>query len=180
MKLSRLSLVAGVFLALGLIGFGLGPVVKPQVRSTAPHLYMAATPVAQPAKATLVSAESTAVAEAPAPAVEPRTFVIHFGFDDDAVGAEGQEKLAAVMRYAEQHEGARIGIAGHTDLAGARAYNERLAQRRAPAVAAQIVASGVTPEALEVSQHGEMQPAVATADGVQEARNRRVEITVWV
>ncbi len=113
--------------------------------------------------------------DAPAPAT--KTFVVYFDFDSDMIVSDARETLAA-LRYAESVDGARIDIAGHTDSAGSRSYNERLAERRSAAVAAEMSAGGVASAALQIAQFGETQPTVATGDGVKVARNRRVEITI--
>ena len=114
--------------------------------------------------------------DAPAPAT--KIFVVYFDFDSDMIVSDARETLAAALRYAESVDGARIDIAGHTDSAGPRTYNERLAERRSAAVAAEMSAGGVASAALQIAQFGETQPTVATGDGVKEARNRRVEITI--
>ena len=44
------------------------------------------------------------------------------------------------------------------------------------AVAALIVTGGVAADKITVAGRGESEPAVPTADGVREAKNRRVEI----
>ena len=115
-----------------------------------------------------------------APARAAKTFVVYFDFDSDTIVPGARETLAAALRYAESMDGARIDIAGHTDRAGSSTYNEVLAERRSAAVAAEMTAGGAAPAALQIIQFGETQPTVATGDGVTEARNRRVEITISV
>ena len=123
---------------------------------------------------------ATAVTAKDAPAPAAKTFVVYFDFDSDMIVPDARETLAAALRYAESVDGARIDIAGHTDSAGPRTYNERLAERRSAAVAAEMSAGGlVASAAMQIAQFGETQPAVATGDGVKEARNRRVEITIF-
>ena len=67
-------------------------------------------------------------------------------------------------------------MAGHADRSGSPAYNQGLSQRRAQNVAAELVRLGVQREAISVQAFGESRPLVATADGVREMQNRRVEI----
>ena len=57
-------------------------------------------------------------------------------------------------------------------------YNQRLSQRRADAVAAELVARGVPRNIITVQAFGESRPLVPTADGVREPQNRRVEIVL--
>jgi OmpA-OmpF porin, OOP family len=71
---------------------------------------------------------------------------------------------------------ARIDVSGYTDLAGAQAYNLRLSQRRADAVAGYLAQQGVPKSAMDVKWFGKEHPRVPTPDGVREPQNRRVEI----
>lgn len=65
-------------------------------------------------------------------------------------------------------------IAGHTDTVGSEASNMTLSRMRAKAIAAWFGARGL---AIPVAYagFGESVPAVKTADGVDEPRNRRVD-----
>jgi outer membrane protein OmpA-like peptidoglycan-associated protein len=53
-----------------------------------------------------------------------------------------------------------------------------LSLRRAESVRDWLVASGVPRDAISAVGRGEIDPVVPTGDGVAEARNRRVELTV--
>ena len=72
----------------------------------------------------------------------------------------------------------RIEVAGHADRSGSPQYNQRLSQRRADNVAAELVRQGVSRGDIAVSAYGETRPLVPTADGVREPQNRRVEIVM--
>ena len=74
--------------------------------------------------------------------------------------------------------GARISLAGHADRSASEAYNQRLSERRVEAVRRELVRLGVPDSAIGTVAQGETDPLVQTADGVREARNRRVEIEV--
>jgi len=67
---------------------------------------------------------------------------------------------------------------GYTDTSGSAAYNEALSERRAKAVADELVAQGVAADALDVSWRGKTDLAVPTPDGVKEPLNRRTTIKV--
>ena len=56
--------------------------------------------------------------------------------------------------------------------------NNALSQRRAEVVASELVARGISREEIGVTAFGESRPLVATADGVREPQNRRVEIVL--
>jgi outer membrane protein OmpA-like peptidoglycan-associated protein len=72
----------------------------------------------------------------------------------------------------------RIEVAGHADRSGSPQYNQRLSQRRADAVAAELSRQGIARSNISVQAFGESRPLVATADGVREPQNRRVEIVL--
>ena len=67
-------------------------------------------------------------------------------------------------------------MAAHADRSGPSAYNRRLSQRRAEAVAAELVRHGIRTEQIAFRAFGETRPLVPTRDGVRETQNRRVEI----
>ena len=70
-------------------------------------------------------------------------------------------------------------IAGHTDRVGTDDDNQILSLARANKVFDYLRNKGIEASRLTVSAHGEMQPVVPTDDGVEEAKNRRVELTVF-
>ncbi len=113
------------------------------------------------------------VAEPPA---ETRTFVVYFDFDDASLTDDAISKLAEAKSYAAEITAASVTVGGHTDLAGAAEYNDRLAMIRAELVANALSERGLDPSLVE--GFGQSKPAVATPDGAPEALNRRVEITV--
>ena len=69
-------------------------------------------------------------------------------------------------------------VIGHTDTRGSKAYNTRLANCRANAVADSLAAQGINRQQLRVGARSELDPAVSTGDGVREALNRRVNISI--
>ena len=73
---------------------------------------------------------------------------------------------------------ARFQIDGHADRSGTDAYNQRLSERRAQAVAEYLMARGVMPQQMAMRSFGESQPRVPTADGQRNDQNRRAEIMI--
>ncbi len=120
---------------------------------------------------------------APMPAPKPKTmakipgsFVVMFDFNSAKLDSAAQAVINVASGEAGAFKPTRIVIRGHTDRAGNDAYNEKLSQRRAEAVAKALAAAGTKAKAIAVSHHGETQPEVSTGDGKREAANRRVEI----
>ncbi|MGI9294737.1 MAG: OmpA family protein [Pseudomonadales bacterium] len=110
--------------------------------------------------------------------LEEKTFIVNFDFDDATLSNEAKRDLAEVSAYAVGINDGQLVISGHTDRTGSEAYNEKLSSHRAQKVAQAIIACGLDFDNIHVSYEGETKPAVETPNGVQEPRNRRVEITV--
>ncbi|GGG45219.1 membrane protein [Caldovatus sediminis] len=121
-----------------------------------------------------------APAPAPAPAVAPapRTFLVFFDWDRADLTARARQIVAEAAQAARTQQVTRIEVAGHADRSGSAQYNQRLSQRRADNVAAELVRNGVPREQIVVTAYGETRPLVPTADGVREPQNRRVEIVL--
>ena len=69
-------------------------------------------------------------------------------------------------------------IAGHTDSTGSEAYNQRLSEERAAAVAHYLVSQGVDPRRIVARGFGERYPIADNATEQGRALNRRVEIRI--
>jgi outer membrane protein OmpA-like peptidoglycan-associated protein len=116
---------------------------------------------------------------APAPAVAPapaRTYLVFFDFDRADLTDRARQIIADAAQASARVQTTRIEVAGHADRAGNPQYNQRLSERRAQAVAAELERRGVPRSAMVIQGFGEERPLVPTADGVREPQNRRVEI----
>jgi outer membrane protein OmpA-like peptidoglycan-associated protein len=129
----------------------------------------------QPAPAMVAPAPVVAPAAAPAPA---RTYLVFFDFDRADLTDRARQIIAEAAQNSTRVQSTRIEVAGHADRSGSPQYNQRLSQRRADAVAAELVRLGVSRTGITVQAFGESRPLVATADGVREPQNRRVEIVL--
>lgn len=110
--------------------------------------------------------------------VPPVTFLLYFEQGTDALTAESERRLTDVLETVEGRRLPQVEVSGHTDRSGSAAFNDRLALTRAQLVARAILQLGVPDRVLTVESFGERAPIVPTADGVSEARNRRVEIVI--
>ncbi len=123
-------------------------------------------------------AEMAAPEPAPEPVMEPANFIVFFGFDEDGVNEGAAQVLNLVgSKYGDFKDG-MIELVGHTDTAGSPAYNEALSLRRANNVRFALIELGVPASAIGVDARGESEPLEATADGIRNPQNRRVEITI--
>ncbi|MDH3531412.1 MAG: OmpA family protein [Gammaproteobacteria bacterium] len=71
-----------------------------------------------------------------------------------------------------------VEVAGHTDSAGAAAYNQGLSERRAATVRDYLLNAGVAAVNLSARGYGEGEPVADNATAEGRARNRRVELRI--
>ena len=114
----------------------------------------------------------------PPPAPVAKEFVVYFPFDKYILTPEAQAVVQQAADYARSGATTSVVVVGHTDTSGSNAYNMRLSERRAKAVADALVGAGVAQTGLQVDWKGESDLAVATPDGVKEPLNRRATINI--
>jgi outer membrane protein OmpA-like peptidoglycan-associated protein len=107
-----------------------------------------------------------------------KVFLLLFESGSDVPTAESPQVLQQVTEEYRQRQSAEIMLIGHTDRVGEPELNEALSQRRVIAVQALLRAAGIADDDMELAYRGEREPLVETPDGVSDARNRRVEISV--
>jgi OOP family OmpA-OmpF porin len=107
---------------------------------------------------------------------ETTSTVLYFPLDSDTLGDSAHAALAELVRYVGSAGQVKISVNGHTDRSGSEEYNLDLSQRRSRVVVAALLKAGIAESLITYFAFGESDPAVPTADGVQEPKNRRVEI----
>ena len=143
------------------------PYAAAEVTSSGPR---AATVSADDVKATFGGALD-------AQPMRPATFTLYFE-GEDTLTAESQRIVDDVLAAIARSPIPDVVIVGHTDLVGTDAYNDELARKRAETIRQRVIARGIAAERIVAYGRGKREPAVPTADGVAEPRNRRVEIIV--
>jgi outer membrane protein OmpA-like peptidoglycan-associated protein len=103
---------------------------------------------------------------------------ILFSSGSSQLNPKARDLLKAMASVLKRHGSTHIDVEGYTDTAGAAAFNLRLSQQRAKAVADILLGEGVAAPRISTRGFGENFPRVPTRDGVNEPRNRRVEITL--
>lgn len=103
---------------------------------------------------------------------------VFFDFDQASLSGDASALLATILGDISKRPGAKVVVSGHADTSGSSDYNFALSQERADAVAAYLAANGVPAESIDKVPAGETGLLVPTADGVQNAQNRRVLIVV--
>ena len=122
----------------------------------------------------------TSQAAPEAPAFEPRSYVVYFGFDSADLTGSARTVVDQAARYARRFPDAEVTIrvGGHTDTAGSKVYNLKLGEGRAKAVVQALQDAGIDEHQVSWVSKGEGEPAVVTADGVQTPLNRRATLDV--
>ena len=106
----------------------------------------------------------------------PGQYLVFFELDRSTLTPNGRRVVGEAAQEFQRTGAARVALAGHADRSASVAHNERLSERRVEAVRNELVRLGVPGGAISTVAQGETDPLVQTADGVREARNRRVEI----
>lgn len=109
-------------------------------------------------------------------AVAPGPFIVFFDWDGRSIARDDGDILAEVLAAYRANPDYQLSLIGHSDRSGPAGHNRILAERRARVVRDYLVEQGVAASAMKISSAGEDRPLIATADGVREAQNRRVEI----
>lgn len=116
--------------------------------------------------------------------VERRGDTIVLNMQDDVLFPAGasalepraNEVIRAVAIVLKKYRDTSVNVNGFSDTSGPRDKNETLSRQRAAAVADALARNGVEQRRLNIRGFGETNLKVPTADGIVEARNRRVEI----
>ena len=116
------------------------------------------------------------LAAAPAPA---QRYALYFHTGSVQLTPESEVELDAVLAEVSNRPGAEIIVTGHTDTVGSLTANDELSLNRARRLREDIIAKGFPAARIEAVGRGERELLVPTEDGVDEPRNRRVEIKVY-
>ena len=125
----------------------------------------------------------TAAAMPPATAAKPvdtvvRELTVLFPNNSAALTPAARQVIAEAVALTRSNPVRKTIVVGSTDRIGSSNYNLVLSGQRAKAVAASLTEAGVVLADTTVAQNGEDSLAVPTAQGVGNAANRRVVITL--
>jgi OmpA-OmpF porin, OOP family len=112
----------------------------------------------------------------PPPAPTPQAFTLYFDHNSTALSAEARQVVVQAANAARSGGVTHLNVVGHTDTSGAAKYNQKLSERRAEAVRAELIHDGVPGDEIAVSGRGESDLAVPTGNNVRTPQNRRVVI----
>ena len=131
----------------------------------------------EPALSDEPGSDEQAVATVVPTTVPPRTtYQVFFALGSHILSDAAQDVLRDVVGRALEGEPVRIVVTGYTDTSGPREYNMALSRVRAEAVRRMLVDMGIADGRIDARWRGEDDLLVKTANGIQEAKNRRVKI----
>jgi outer membrane protein OmpA-like peptidoglycan-associated protein len=113
---------------------------------------------------------------APPPSMAQAPSLVFFDWDKSTLSPQAMATVSQVASAYKATSSARISNVGNTDTSGSTDYNLALSIRRADAVKSALIQNGVPAAAIETAGRGQTNLLVATADGVREPQNRRVEL----
>lgn len=105
-------------------------------------------------------------------------FIVYFITDSDNLTPESAAQLTQIKQQLASRPAPEIIVIGHTDTVAKREYNDALSLKRAETVKRILVEASIAADQISVQARGERELLIQTADGVDEPRNRRVEIRV--
>ena len=108
----------------------------------------------------------------------PTRYRLYFVLGSDDLMAESKVALKAIVNKIVSRRVPDVLVVGHTDSVGPVDVNDRLSMQRAERVKRLLVRAGISAERVTVAGRGSREPLVPTPEGVEEPRNRRVEIDV--
>ncbi|WCT76954.1 OmpA family protein [Novosphingobium humi] len=101
---------------------------------------------------------------------------VTFAFDKHDIQPRFYGVLDAVSRTLGKYPATYVDVNGHTDAIGSYAYNQRLSEKRADAVADYLAERSVNGARMHVQGFGKTEPIASNATISGRAANRRVEI----
>lgn len=115
------------------------------------------------------------LASMPPPA---KSFTVYFLSGGDEFTPESTAALAAMLEELRQRPAPEVSVIGHTDRVGSDDENDALSLQRAERVKQMLVGMGVPADQVSAAGRGWREPLVPTGRGMDEPRNRRVEVSV--
>ncbi len=105
---------------------------------------------------------------------------VNFKFNSDKLTPEGKQSLDQMVANQNQYKRFFIAVEGFTDRVGSAEYNEALSRRRADAVVEYLVGEHNIPiYRIHMVGLGKMKPVEDASTRAANAKNRRVEVTLF-
>jgi outer membrane protein OmpA-like peptidoglycan-associated protein len=135
-----------------------------------------ATPTSKPIGADGLKKQEAALLTGLPPAA--KSFLLYFDPGTVNLVPSSAGVLTNLRAEIAARSGPEVEVIGHTDTVGSEADNDKLSVRRAEQVMEWLVSQGFDRSEMSAVGRGERDLKVATADNVDNAVNRRVEVIV--
>lgn len=107
-----------------------------------------------------------------APKVVEMGLTVLYANDSDKVAATYHDKIQKLANFINEYNVENLAVIGHTSRSGTEAYNQKLSEKRAQAVADVLVSQfGIKRDVITVIGKGESEPVSAVA-----SENRRIQV----
>ncbi len=148
-----------------------------------PELAKAEEPAKEPLPTPTQTSEEPAKEPTPTPtqtSEEPFmvTARVHFDFNKSYIKKEYIPLLNEVVKVLRENPNVRVRIEGFTDDIGSKAYNDRIALRRAQAVRDYLIKAGIPADRIEVAGFGKERYIADNTTPIGRFTNRRAEFIV--
>ena len=153
-----------------LIAAGIAPVAIAEVPAYVQDQYVVLSQDLRGSGVEVVRRDNQIVLEMPADVTS--------AFDRYDIQPRFRGALDAVSHTLSRYPAMFVDVNGHTDAIGSYAYNQRLSEHRADAVADYLATRQVTPARMRVQGFGKTEPVASNATIAGRAANRRVEIVL--
>ncbi len=110
--------------------------------------------------------------------IPPGRYRFYFASGSADLQAEADAELIKTKSAIEARKSCDLSVIGHSDTVGDNEGNKGISTRRAETVAKALTDRGIASNCMDVRYYGESDPAVPTADNVDEPLNRRVEVEI--
>ena len=100
---------------------------------------------------------------------------VTFDFDQVTIKKEFMPEIQKVADFMKQNSGYSVVLEGHTDAKGSEAYNLKLSEKRAKAVAKALANFGIADAKITTEAYGESKPISTNDTDAGRAQNRRVD-----
>ncbi|MGB6152226.1 MAG: OmpA family protein [Pricia sp.] len=101
-----------------------------------------------------------------------------FAFDHYEILEAAKSEIQRIFMFLRAHPDLHIAIHGHTDAVGTDRYNQHLSDKRAKAIADNLIKLGLPKERITWQGHGGRKPLVSNESQTGRQRNRRVEFVI--
>lgn len=108
----------------------------------------------------------------------PASYILYFEEGGTRLAPGSESVMNGMFADLDKRAAPDITIIGHTDTVGSLKANDRLALKRAETVMTWLGDQGVDKDLMDAAGRGERELLVKTGDNVDEAKNRRVEISI--